>query len=324
VPPSSPLWRRRLLAGAIDFYHLCYVALLPLLFAGGLALLLEQRSLRDELERAREAPKGVWRSDPLREAELERERERVLRGLLDDLGREARRFLNELAPRLEDDQRFKTSLDKLIQDPYTEKVHDTFERGLAALKRHLRSPAGAESITRFERFLKSEALQRLSDLVRSELDYRVEQAAAYLGAHALGERLRAALRPQAPDAKAPRPIPEALHWIHLFDRLLGEEPVLLAATRSHLAILEAGGLLAGLAALLFLVLRDLLGRRRSFGKQIAGLTVVDVATGRPASARQLAGRALVLVALLPLEVLLALIGRRLGDRLTGTRVESEG
>jgi hypothetical protein len=302
---------------------LCYAALLPLLLAGGLVLFLEQRTIRDEVARAREAPKGVWRSDPAREAELERQRDSVVRRLLDDLGNETRRFLNELTPRLEEDQRFKASLDKLVKDPYTETVNDTFERGTAAFKRHLRSPAGTQSLAKLERFFKEEALRRLSAHVRDELDYRLEQVANYLGAQGLGGRLRAALRPRAPGEEPAQQIPEALHWIHFFDRLLGEKPALIAATRSNLAILEAGGLLAGLVVLLFLALRDLLGRSRSFGKRGAGLAVVDDATGSPASARQLAVRGVVLVALLPIEVPLALAGRRLGDRLAGTRVVSE-
>lgn len=319
---QRPTLGRRLLAGAIDLYNFCYVALLPLVIMGAIVIFREERVIRREVARARAMPKGVWKLDPAREAALQKARWELLRRLGDDLGSETTQFLDSLAPRLDEDQRFKDTLDRLIKHPYTELASETAQRGIAALKRHVRTPEGARALARMEKFVGEDSLRRLAAHLREELDYRIGQIADYLGFHWLGERIRALMR-TGPQAPGPSEVPEALHWTNLLDKILEEKLEILPETRTNLGLLKLAAFAAMALGLLYLALRDIVGRGRSFGKRAAGLVVVDHRSGAPASARQLATRGVLLVLLFPLELLLAVADRRIGDRIAGTRLVAE-
>jgi hypothetical protein len=321
---GKPTLGRRSLAAAVDLYNFCYVALLPLVIVGAFVVFREERVIHREIARARAMPKGVWKEDPARMKELDHKRGELFKGIGRDLKDQVVRFLDSLAPRLDEDQKFKDRLDSLIKHPYTDLVSDTVDRGLSALKRHARAPEGKAALERVERFVKDEMVLRVFRHIREELDYRVGQIADYLGFHHIGERIRALMRAEVGSPGAPPSVPEALHWTNLVDKVIEEKVDILPETRANLELLRATALAAGVLALVYLALRDLVGRGRSFGKRAAGLRIVDAGTGGPASARQMAVRGVLLVALLPLELLLAAFDRRIGDRVAGTRLEVEG
>ena len=59
---QKPGLGRRLAAGGIDLYNFCYVALLPIVVVGALALWREGSMIREEVGRARAMPKGEWKA----------------------------------------------------------------------------------------------------------------------------------------------------------------------------------------------------------------------------------------------------------------------
>jgi uncharacterized RDD family membrane protein YckC len=322
-PGARPPLGRRVLAGVIDLYHFFYVALLPFLLMAAAVVLLEERMIEREVARARAMPKGRWTDDPGRATELSRKRSAFFKGLGNDLWNEVQNFLNSLAPRLDEDTRFKDSLDKLIKHPYTELSSETVQRGLQALKRHVRTPDGAAALDKLERFVTNDLGKRLTAQIQEELDYRISQVADFLGFQGIGERVRSWIRSRPGGAVEAERVPEALQWTNLLDKVLLEKVAILPETRDNLALLRIAALVSVAIGFLYLALRDLVGRGRSFGKQQAGLRIVDARTYAPATNGQLLVRGLLLVVLLPLEILLAAADLRLGDRIAGTRLVAD-
>lgn len=323
---EKPGLGRRLAAGGIDLYNFCYVALLPVVIVGAVAFWREGSMIRDEVGRARAMPKGQWKVDATREAALGKTRDELAQKLFGDVNTQSMKFLNGLAPMLDADQAFKSTLDSLIDHPYTVLANKTFEQGKGALRRHLQTPAGGKSLSEVQAALSAAAHQRVTEYIRAELDYRLEQIAGYLGWDGLWEKLRDWLRgkpTQAPSPTAAERVSEALHWTHLLDKIVSGNLRIVPATAQNLGLMRLALFLAGGIALLFLALRDALGRNGSPGKRHAGLHIVDARTGVPASAGQRIVRGVVLVLLLPIECVLALFDQRIGDRVAHTRVVKE-
>jgi hypothetical protein len=323
MTPRGAPWSRRLLAGAVDLYHFFYVALLPMLIMGAVVFVREERMISREITRARAMPKGHWTDDPARAQALSAKRSAFLKSLSDDLWTQINGFLNSLAERLQQEEKFKGSLDLLIADRYTKLASDTVERGIDALRRHVRTPEGSASLAKLTGFLRGDLVKRLTVQIQAELDYRISQVADYLGFQGIGRRVRALISGEPGGAGGSAEVPEALEWTNLLDKVLGEKVDILPETRTNLAILRYSALGSLLIGLLFLALRDWAGRGGSAGKRRAGLHIVDRRTGKPASSQQLLLRGVVFVALLPLEILLAAMDLRVGDRLAGTRLVAE-
>jgi hypothetical protein len=311
---------RRIAAGAIDLFHLCYVALLPAIALGGLAIWREASFIGGEFSRTRVDPKGQWYTDPKREADLEKNRAQLAEQIFGDAGQEAQTFLNGLAPLLDSDTKFKEHLDKIIAHPYTDLASKTVHLGLGALSRHTKTPEGQKGLEKLKAGLKEALRRRVVSYARSEADYRFEQIARYLGWKHLWMKFKEWTRGEAL-AKVPDVgVSEALHWTHFIDQVASGRVALAAETRANVGLLRWAWLGAGIFAFLFLSVRDVLGRDGSPGKHHAGIEVVDRKTGGVASARQRLTRGVVMAALAPIELVLALLDARLGDRLAGTRV----
>lgn len=311
---------RRLIAGCFDLYGFFYVALLPIVVAGAFAFWSEGAAIGRELTVAREVAKGAWWEDPKREDALSKMRGDLVERLFGDTGKETRSFMDGLGVVLLEDEPFKKTLDTWLAHPYTELLNVARKQGVAAFERHLKSVTGSKAVAALKDKLRAAAAARVGDYVRAEVVYRMEQIFRYLGWSGLWKRIEDALRP-APGAKpATSGVPEALHWTALLDRLVSGEGGIGPATRGNMAILRWALLVAAALALLYLMLRDVFGASGSPGKNHAGLMVVDAQTGAPARVGQRVVRGLMLVVLLPLEVVLALVDRRLGDRVAGTRV----
>jgi hypothetical protein len=292
---------------------------------GALALWREGDMIREEVGRARAMPKGQWTADPAREAALDAKRADLFQKLFGDVGNQSQKFLNQLADKvLTVDTTFTATLDKLIAHEYTKLANKTVEQGLAALKRYVKTPEGAKALDDVQLALRTAAQQRVGEYVREELDYRLEQLSGYLGWETLGKTLKAWVRgtPGSGPAAA-REVSEALHWTHLIDKIVSGHLRIVPATRENLSLLRLAFLLAALLAVGFLALRDALGHDGSPGKRHAGLRVVDARTGEAASVAQRALRGIVLVVLLPIELVLALVDQRIGDRVAKTRVVRE-
>ena len=312
---------RRFIAGFIDLYNFFYVALLPLVIAGAFAFWSEGAAIGREFTLAREVPKGAWWQDAKREATLDALRGDVVERLFGDTSKESRSFMDGLGVVLLEDEPFKKTLDTWLAHPYTELLNVARKQGVAAFERHLKSAAGSRAMGSLKGKLKAAAATRVGDYVRAEVVYRLEQVFRYLGWSGLWKRIDDSLRgPAGAPSGVGVGVPEALHWTALLDRLVSGQGTLGPATRGNMAILRWALLIAAVLALLYLALRDAFGAGGSPGKNHAGLIVIDARTGASARPGQRVLRGLLLVILLPLEVLLALVDRRIGDKVAGTRV----
>ncbi len=122
---------------------------------------------------------------------------------------------------------------------------------------------------------------------------------------------------------------------HMLDKAFADFSVKVFNPSDTLGVLEGAGFLANLSKTFvfisigvigfYLLFRDALFGRRSLGKRLAGLRIVDRVTKRPASFGKLVLRNLTVVTLVPLVIEFFLVlgdhkGLRIGDRIARTQV----
>jgi hypothetical protein len=319
---TSPPRFRRLVASAIDLWHAFSVALLPAVIGVAVILYLQVRMVNHEVARADALPHGIVPHDPETEAKLAELRASLLARVTGRVEDAFRPFLDQLRPLLEHKEELRELLSRLLELVEAARSHASRAVGQATAR------AAAETVSHA-------FLEALREYIRAEVDYRLSQLGTYFGVQSLAGRIRdlvnrtpgqlsAEKPPETPPKAGPGGPPAFTRWTNLADKVLSQEVRVLPGTQAYLGSLPWLIRICVGLALLYLALRDLVGGRRSLGKRIMNLRVVDARHGGEASRLQLTLRGALGVLLFPVEALLAALGvPRLGDRLARTRVVIE-